>query len=253
MRNLSESIFRRARAKPRPVSQRNQPRAVVTSRLRGILPASGAYVDTRMLIHILLHISIIRTLYLRARFGGWCIVARGTRMKLSHGSKLDIAKGSLLFMGFVHFTPASCSIHLGRNARMSVEGIVQIHRGTRVFIHDDAHLRIGHRSYINDCSTVTCFEKITFGSDCSISWNTNILDTNVHELTVDGQPRSRSKPVTIGNHVWIGTGATILAGVVIGENAVVGAGSVVNSTVPDGAVVAGNPARVVRTGVSWQQ
>jgi acetyltransferase-like isoleucine patch superfamily enzyme len=174
-------------------------------------------------------------------------------MKLSRGSRLDITKGSLLFMGFVHFTPAACSIHLGRNARMSVEGIAQIHRGTRVFIHDGAHLRMGNRSYINDCSTVTCFDEITMGSHCSISWNTNILDTNVHELTVGGERRARSMAVTIGNHVWIGAGATILAGVVIGDNAVVGAGSVVNSTVPDCALVAGNPARVVRTDVSWQQ
>ena len=39
---------------------------------------------------------------------------------------------------------------------------------------------------INDCSTVTCFEHIKIGSGCAISWNTNILDTNAHELTVEG-------------------------------------------------------------------
>jgi acetyltransferase-like isoleucine patch superfamily enzyme len=96
-------------------------------------------------------------------------------------------------MGFAHFTPAPCSVHLGRGARVSIEGTVQIHRGTRVFVHDGGHLEIGTRSFINDCSTVTCFEHIKIGSGCAISWNTNILDTNAHELTVEGIPRPRSQ------------------------------------------------------------
>jgi len=44
----------------------------------------------------------------------------------------------------------------------------------------------------------------------------------------------------------IGSGATILCGVAIGERAIVGAGSVVTKDVPDGAIVAGNPARLMR-------
>ena len=47
----------------------------------------------------------------------------------------------------------------------------------------------------------------------------------------------------------IGSGATILCGITIGENAVVGAGSVVTKDVPPGAVVAGNPARIVKSTV----
>ena len=54
------------------------------------------------------------------------------------------------------------------------------------------------------------------------------------------------KPVRIKRNVWIGANATILPGVTIGENAVVGAGSVVTKDVPDNAVVAGNPARLIR-------
>ena len=44
----------------------------------------------------------------------------------------------------------------------------------------------------------------------------------------------------------VGSGATILANVVVGENAIVGAGSVVTKDVPDNAIVAGNPAKVLR-------
>ena len=54
------------------------------------------------------------------------------------------------------------------------------------------------------------------------------------------------KPVNIGENVWIGSRVTILPGVNIGEGAVVGAGSVVTGNVPKGAVVGGNPAKVIK-------
>jgi tetrahydrodipicolinate N-acetyltransferase len=128
-----------------------------------------------------------------------------------------------------------------------------MNRGVRVFVTDGGHLEMGSRSYINDCSTLTCFEHVKIGSGCSISWSTNILDANIHELVIAGRPRLRSEPVRIGDEVWIGTGATILPGVSIGERAVIAAGSVVTTDVPGGVVVGGNPARIIAEDVSWNQ
>jgi tetrahydrodipicolinate N-acetyltransferase len=227
--------------------------AHAAARVRRLLPESNEHLDLATVIRVVAHVSIVRTLFLTARHRGWCVVSRGTRLKVGPGSRIHIPSGSFLFMGFAHFTPMPCSVHLGQGARLSVEGTVQIHRGTRVFVHDGGHLEIGTRSYINDCSTVTCFEHIKIGSGCSISWNTNILDTNAHELAVQGIPRPRSQRITIGHHVWIGTGATVLPGVTIGDGAVVAAGSVVTSEVPSGALVAGNPARIIREDASWRQ
>lgn len=52
--------------------------------------------------------------------------------------------------------------------------------------------------------------------------------------------------IIIGNDVWIGFGATVLSGVRVGNGAIIGAGAVVSSNVPDYAIVAGNPARIIR-------
>ena len=55
-----------------------------------------------------------------------------------------------------------------------------------------------------------------------------------------------ARPVSIGNHCWIGGHATILPGVTLGNNVIVGAGAVVTRSFGDNLVIAGNPAKVVR-------
>jgi acetyltransferase-like isoleucine patch superfamily enzyme len=213
----------------------------------------GRLLDSGGLVSAALRVSVCRTLYHSARHGGWCIVLRGTRLKLRRGAQISIPRGSRLILGTRHVAATPCSVYLRQNARLSVRGSVEIVRGTRILVSDGGHLEIGPESYINYDSTVSCFDHITIGSKCAISWNTNILDANTHELIVAGVPRPRSRPVVIGDHVWIGTGVTILSGVTIGDGAVVAAGSVVTSDVPGRVLVAGNPARVVREDVSWVQ
>jgi maltose O-acetyltransferase len=56
-----------------------------------------------------------------------------------------------------------------------------------------------------------------------------------------------AKPIVIGDNVWIGSGAIVLAGVTVGKNSVIGAGAVVTKDVPANVVVVGNPAKVVKT------
>jgi acetyltransferase-like isoleucine patch superfamily enzyme len=65
------------------------------------------------------------------------------------------------------------------------------------------------------------------------------------DVAVIDQPRS-SKGIVLGDNVWLGTGAKVLDGVRVGSHAVVGANAVVNADLPEGAVAAGVPARVLR-------
>ena len=111
-----------------------------------------------------------------------------------------------------------------------------------------------------------CAGDITVGERVIVSYNVTIADSDFHPRDPDlrlrdavanapeGDRRLRpplvSRPVVLGDDVWVGIGATILKGVTVGRGARVGPGAVVTTDVPAGAWVAGNPARRVERG-TW--
>lgn len=107
-------------------------------------------------------------------------------------------------------------------------------------------LIIGPRTFVNYGCSFAATERIQIGADCLFGPYVNITDNDFHDLT-DRRRLPKPRPVLIGDHVWIGTRAIILPGVTIGDGAVIGAGSVVTKDVPPNGVVAGNPARLLRT------
>ena len=112
-----------------------------------------------------------------------------------------------------------------------------------------AVLSIGEGSFVNHRSELIAHERVEVGRHCLFAWDVQVMDSDSH--SVDGLPHTA--PVVIGDRVWIGCRATVLKGVTIGDGAVVAAGSVVTRDVPARALVAGNPARVVREDVTWEE
>ena len=115
------------------------------------------------------------------------------------------------------------------------------------------NLKFGDNIYIGKRVTIEVEGEI--GSEVIIGNNVGIVGRKDHDVfssNVSGflantvrQDRSLSLPVIIEDGVWIGYGACILSGVKLGRNSVVAAGSVVINDVAAGAIVAGNPAKVV--------
>lgn len=90
---------------------------------------------------------------------------------------------------------------------------------------------------------------ITLGNNVHLTNNTTFITHDGGTLIFRRFQKDLeiTKPITIGNDVYIGTNTTILPGVKIGNNVVVGACSVITKDIPDNSVVAGNPARVIKT------
>jgi acetyltransferase-like isoleucine patch superfamily enzyme len=106
-------------------------------------------------------------------------------------------------------------------------------------------LILGERVFINSGATVVATHNITIGDDCLIGDLVAIFDSDFHP--VDTSRPTRVAAVRLGTNVWVGRSATIFPGVTIGDHAVIAAGSVVTNDVSPRTVVAGAPARPIRT------
>ena len=111
-------------------------------------------------------------------------------------------------------------------------------------------LRIGDRCVIGRGSHIIAHQSVQIGADVFTGPYVYITDQNHGYLDLDvpiGRQFPVNSPVSIGAGSWLGAGAIVLPGACIGRNVVVAGGSVVRGVVPDHCVVAGVPARVVRS------
>jgi len=138
------------------------------------------------------------------------------------------------------------------------------------FEKETGFVSIGDRTSIGGGTNIISINKVEIGADVTIAWGCTIYDHNSHSIywnersndnmqCIDDYKQTgnfiknknwnnvKSSSVKICDKVWIGFDCLILKGVTIGEGAVVGAKSVVTKDVPPYTVVAGNPARVVKT------
>jgi acetyltransferase-like isoleucine patch superfamily enzyme len=163
----------------------------------------------------------------------------------------------------VHFAAterASFFMH-SQNRRSAVFGEHSLIDGT-VEVYDQGVLTTGANFFLGR-SRVYCAHRVTIGNYVLVSDNVSIMDSDLHPIRAsqrraaadqwakgvfpDVYADTPGSPVVIDDDVWIGFGASILKGVHIGQGAIIGAGSLVNCDVPAWTVVAGQPARPIRT------
>lgn len=169
---------------------------------------------------------------------------------------------------------AAHGVHWGRGWRIYGVPMIQRHRGSRIMAGDDLELRswfassplgVRQRCVLATWSagatidigesvglsgaTVCAQVGVRIGDRVMIGAGTSLVDTDFHPLAVARRHRlpgaGVAAPISIEDDCFLGMQVIVLKGSTIGRGAVVGAGSVVSGAVPPGAIVAGNPARVV--------
>jgi acetyltransferase-like isoleucine patch superfamily enzyme len=198
----------------------------------------------------------------RIRLHGW----RGLSVDFGEDNRVEVG-GRLV--GFVRIEGDGNVIDVNRGATLS--GLVNLAGfDNRLTISEDAVVRgqftvkgrdltvsVGRKTTVVSVFLV-CQESggISIGEQCMISRDVEIRTSDSHAL-VDLSTRRRintAKAVTIGDHVWIGAHSMISKGAAIPHDSVVGAMSFVNKGFDEpNVVIAGVPARVVRTGVTWDR
>ena len=130
-------------------------------------------------------------------------------------------------------------------------------------VGENGKIEIGEFTILNG-STFICNNQISVGNHCMFAWGSVITDSWINEKKINLQQKrallslaakdnrrimpvnSTSKAILIEDNVWVGFDAIILPGVTLGRGCIVGSKSVITRNVPAYAVIAGNPAKIIR-------
>ena len=141
------------------------------------------------------------------------------------------------------------------NGTVRFRGKALFLRGSYLLVAKSGTLTIGtHRTAFAAGLRLFCFDSITIGDCARIAWECQIMDTSFHYLEhIDtGEVPPLTKPVVIGDRVWIGNRSTISKGAVIPSDTIVASGSLVNrdfSSLEPYCLLAGVPAAKKATGI----
>ena len=120
----------------------------------------------------------------------------------------------------------------------------------------NARIGIGENTSFWNSLIQTCDNEssITIGKDCMFSYNTVVFNTDGHSILKDNLLINKARNLVIADHVWIGFGAVILKNSKILSDSIIGYNSVVSGRFKDkNIVLAGNPAKIVKTDINWDR
>lgn len=174
------------------------------------------------------------------------------------GCTIEISgcNNKIVFEEGVRLTDVKINI-VGNRHLLWIKKLSSISEGGRIRIEDESNqLEIGENTHImsvffalSDVNT-----KITVGNNCLFSSKVIFRTSDSHSvLNEAGERINKGKNIEISNHVWIGYAANILKGVNIGENSIVGTQSVVTKSIPSNSIACGNPAKIVKTNITWTE
>jgi acetyltransferase-like isoleucine patch superfamily enzyme len=150
------------------------------------------------------------------------------------------------------------------NTRIKIQGLqnqliidedCRIGGGSLWITGHDCQLIIGKNTTIVEATIGAEGPKtsVTIGEDCMFAHGIDIRSGDSHSIIdlASNERLNHAQDINIGNHVWIAAKCHVLKGVSIGSNSIVGAGSIVTKDVPENCIVAGVPAQVKKTKVTW--
>jgi acetyltransferase-like isoleucine patch superfamily enzyme len=181
---------------------------------------------------------------LMLRMDGWAAIESGVRLRFA--SRIRLGHGSYLDEGvYVHACPSGVTV--GPRTLVMHGAVLHVYN-FRGLPH--AGIRIGADGLIGEYTVIRGQGGVTVGDRVYTSPHTQIIAVN-HVFDDPTRPFIEqgitAEGITIEDDVWLGSGAVVTDGVTIGRGAVVAAGAVVTADVPPQTVVAGVPARVVRS------
>lgn len=182
---------------------------------------------------------IVRSLYMKGH--QWRCLLRGAAVASWVRAWGGTVGKSLMVEPGVHFrNPPGVGWSIGSD--------VYLGRGVIIDVQPNAIFSVGRGTKIMQHTVIGVETSVNLGEDCLVAEFTSIRDAN-HGIDCGGlisQSPISSKPLLVGNDVWIGRGTAVLLGAHVSDGVVVGANSLVRGYIPAYSVAVGTPAKVVR-------
>jgi len=172
----------------------------------------------------------------------------GYALLLARLAFLKVRFGRRLQTDGLCFVCPRVKLEIGPAATLRLGRWAWIGHGCKIRVHE-GEVEIGAKTVMGQECTISAFQRIAIGRECIIADRVMLIDFDHGVTEVERPIRLQGiykRDVRIGHNVWIGYGACVLRGVAVGNNAIVGTSAVVTRDVPDNAVVAGVPARIIR-------
>jgi acetyltransferase-like isoleucine patch superfamily enzyme len=168
---------------------------------------------------------------------------------IGDNNRIEIMYGTVL---------SNISIYIrGNNHKIKIGENCQYKGGSIWFEDNDCMLEVGDNTTIElaHFAITEPNKSIIVGKDCMFSYDVELKTGDSHSI-FDIKTNTRinmAQNISIGNHVWLGAHTIILKGVVIDDNSIVGTNSIVTKDVPANSIVAGIPAKVIKTDIYWDR
>jgi len=169
---------------------------------------------------------------------------------IGDGNKIVIGRGGVLTNVRFRLRGSGHHIEFGENCRVSSGALLW-------FEDENGSLRVGSNTTMVDVHIAVTEpgSKVVIGEDCMIANDIDLRTGDSHSVTniITGERLNYPDNINIGRHVWIAPHSVILKGVNIGDNSIVATGAVVTKSFESNLIIGGNPAKIIKSGVSWSR
>lgn len=168
---------------------------------------------------------------------------------IGDNNRVDIGKWTRLTNCEIYIKGSNHSLFIGDNCKI-VNAVLYLEADKgKITIMDKTTMNGGTIASLEDgCS-------VFIGEDCMLSHDIEIRNGDSHSIldSATGVRINHGRDIYIGRHVWISAFAKILKGVSIGEDSIVGLGAILTKSIGANCIVAGVPADIIKTGITWSR
>ncbi|WP_318709672.1 acyltransferase [Candidatus Acetatifactor stercoripullorum] len=185
--------------------------------------------------------------------GAYIIPYKHAVLEIERGGEWHIEKTLHFGINRLRGSAAEARVRIRKGGKWISHGDVLLFVESFVDVHENALFETGFFS-INAGSIVVVAKHIQFGEDVMIGREVTIYDSDFHQVRDENdRPVNFSQDVIIGDKVWLTNKIAVLKGVRIGEGSLISAMTLIRKDVPAHSLVAGNPAKVLKSDIRWSR